>query len=323
MKTIELLSYLRQLDVKLWAEGENLRYSAPRGALTAALRAELVQHKAEILAFLQQAQRALGSTLPPIAPRVRSGDLPLSLAQERLWLLDQFEPENTAYNIPAAVRLVGPLHTAALEQSLAAILQRHEVLRSSFVMVDGQPLQLLTPSLTFTLPVVHLQMLPEAVRLAEVQRLATAESQQRFDLGQVPLVRVKLLQLAEQEHVLLVAMHHIVADGWSLGVFWRELAALYTAFASGKPAPLPALPIQYTDFAAWQREWLQGEVLEAQLAYWTQQLAERSCGTGTAHRPSKADGADLQRGEAISRAPQAPWRKRCRRSVSGRAVHCS
>jgi hypothetical protein len=139
VKIIELLSYLRELDVNLWAEGENLRYSAPRGALTSALRAELAVHKADIPSFLQLAQRAVGTTLRPIAPRLRSEDLPLSPAQERLWFLDQFEPENTAYNIPGAVRLTGQLNTAALEQSLAAILRRHEALRSSFAMVDGQP----------------------------------------------------------------------------------------------------------------------------------------------------------------------------------------
>jgi hypothetical protein len=120
--------------------------------------------------------------------------------------------------------------------------------------------------------VVNLQTLPEAVRQVEIQRLATEESQQRFDLGQAPLVRARLLRLAETEHVLLLTMHHIVADGWSYGVFWRELAALYSAFADGKPTPLPALPIQYVDFAVWQQEWLQGEVLEAQLSYWKQQL---------------------------------------------------
>jgi hypothetical protein len=269
----ELLSYLRELDVQLWAEGENLRYSAPRGTLTPALRAELGQHKAAVLAFLHQAERALGSTPPPIVPRERSGELPLSPAQERLWFLDQFEPEDTAYNIPAAMRLTGRLNAAALEQSLATILQRHEALRSAFPVVDGQPRQRLEPSPTLTLPVVDLQPLPEAVQQAEVQRLATAESQQRFDLTQAPLVRVRLLRLAETEHVLLLTMHHIVADGWSLGVFWRELAALYSAYTSGNPVPLPALPIQYADFAAWQREWLQGQVLEAQLSYWKQQLA--------------------------------------------------
>ncbi len=268
-----LLSRLRGLDVKLWADGDRVRYSAPRGALTPALRAELAEHKADILAFLREVQLSMCPTLPPILPRARSAELPLSLAQERLWFLDQFEPENTAYNTPGAVRLTGRLHTAALEQSLGTILQRHEALRSSFTVVDGRPRQSITRGPTLMLPVVDLQTLPEAGREAEVQRQATEESQQRFDLGQAPLMRAKLLRLAEMEHVLLLTMHHIVADGWSHGVFWHELEVLYNAFVSGQPAPLPALPIQYVDFAAWQREWLQGDLLDAQVSYWKKHLA--------------------------------------------------
>jgi aspartate racemase len=266
------LSRLRGLDVKLWADGDRVRYSAPSGTLTPALRAELVEHKADILAFLREVQLTMCSTLPPILPRARSAELPLSLTQERLWFLDQFEPENTAYNTPGAVRLTGRLHTAALERSLGTILQRHEALRSSFTMVDGRPHQIITPCPTLVLPVVDLQTFPDVGREAEVQRQATEESQQRFDLGQAPLIRAKLLRLAEMEHVLLLTMHHIVADGWSHGVFWRELEVLYNAFASGQPALLPAVSIQYADFAAWQREWLQGDLLKAQVSYWKEQL---------------------------------------------------
>jgi TubC N-terminal docking domain/Condensation domain len=145
MKLIELMSHLRELDVKLWAEGDRLHWSAPKGILTPALRAELGRHKADILAFLREAQRAVGSTLPPIAPGSRSEDLPLSLAQERLWFLDQFEPEDTAYNIPAAMRLTGRLNVAALERILSTIVQRHEALRSAFAVVDGHRANALTP----------------------------------------------------------------------------------------------------------------------------------------------------------------------------------
>jgi amino acid adenylation domain-containing protein len=268
-----LLSRLRGLDITLWADGDNVRYSAPRGALTPALRTEMAEHRADILAFLRGLRCATGATLPPIVPRAQSAELPLSLAQERLWFLDQFEPENTAYNTPGALRLTGRLNLTALERSLGAILQRHEVLRSSFTAVDGQPHQTITPSPPVTLPVVDLQTLSGAKLEAEVQRQATEESQRRFDLMKAPLMRAKLLRLAETEHVLLLTMHHIVADGWSHGVFWRELAVLYNAFTSGHPTPWPDLPIQYADFAAWQRQWLQGDLLDAQVSYWREQLA--------------------------------------------------
>jgi NRPS condensation-like uncharacterized protein len=210
---------------------------------------------------------------PPILPVPRDGKLPLSFAQERLWLVDQLEPNNTAYNMPAALRLVGSLNIAALEQSFNEIVRRHEVLRTTFTEVDGQPVQVIAPSLTLKIPVVDLQALPETERDAEVLRLAAKETQLPFDLARGPLLRVTLLKLGLSEHVLLLTMHHIVSDAWSDGVFIRELAALYEAFCAGQPSPLPELSIQYADFAHWQRQWLQGEVLETLLSYWQQQLA--------------------------------------------------
>jgi amino acid adenylation domain-containing protein len=210
---------------------------------------------------------------PPILPVPREGNLPLSFAQERLWLVDRLEPNNTAYNMPAALRLVGSLNIAALEQSFNEIVRRHEVLRTTFTVVDGQPVQVIAPSLTLKLPVVDLQALPETERDAEVLRLAAQETQLPFDLAQGPMLRVTLLKLDLSEHVLLFTMHHIVFDAWSEGVFVRELAALYEAFDAGQPSPLPELSIQYADFAHWQRQWLQGEVLETLLSYWQQQLA--------------------------------------------------
>ena len=197
----------------------------------------------------------------------------LSFAQTRLWFLEQLEPGSSAYNIPAAVRLTGSLHVAVLEKSLNEIVQRHEALRTTFGMVNGEPIQVIAPVLALTLQWVDLRELPEAQQEAEVERLATEEAQQPFDLAMGPLLRAKLLHLGEAEHVLLLTMHHIISDGWSVGVLIRELAALYQAFSTGKPSPLPQLPIQYADFAHWQRQWLQGEVLAAQLSYWEQQLA--------------------------------------------------
>jgi len=198
---------------------------------------------------------------------------PMSFAQQRLWFLDQLEPGSAAYNIPAAIHLTGPLNMAALEQSLNEIVQRHEVLRTTFAIVEGQPVQVIAPTLTLTLPVVDPSNLPETEREAEARRLATEEARRPFDLARGPLLRTTLLRLGEEEHVLLLTMHHTVSDGWSMGVLYRELSALYEALSKGKPSPLPELPIQYADFAVWQRQWLQGGDLEAQLSYWKKQLA--------------------------------------------------
>ena len=210
--------------------------------------------------------------VPPLQPMPRHDPLPLSYAQQRLWFLDQLEPGGAAYNLSIAFRLTGVLDVTALEKSLDAIVRRHEILRTIFPAKDGRPVQVIVPALPLTLLVVDLRGIPDNIREAEVQRRATAEIRQSFDLAQGPLWSVKLLRLADEEHVFLLSMHHIIFDGWSFDVFFRELTALYTAFSTGKPSALPALPLQYSDFALWQRMWLQGAILEAQLTYWKQQL---------------------------------------------------
>ena len=222
-----------------------------------------------------EAARQSGQNLlaPPILPVPRNGDLALSFAQQRLWFFDQLEPGLSAYNIPAAVRLKGPLNLAALERSLNEIVKRHESLRTTFGKVDGRPTQVIAPTLTIHLPVVDLRKLPASKRETEVRRLVTAEAQRPFDLSQGPLLRGTVLRLGDEEHVGLLTMHHIVSDGWSTGILIREMATLYVAFCAGGSSPLPTLPIQYADFAHWQRQWLQGEVLETQIAYWKEQLA--------------------------------------------------
>src|SRR5215213_4758559 len=223
---------------------------------------------------IEQALRQ-GAGIPalPITRVDRDGELPLSFAQQRLWFIDQLAPGGTVYNIPLAVRLSGALNVPALEQTLNEIIRRHEVLRTSFVVVDQQSVQVITPEVSLRLTVQELTRLPESEREAEVIRLADAEVRQPFELSQGPLLRVKLLRLSESEHVVLMTMHHIITDGWSLGVLINEVAVLYRAFAEGGPVPLPELPVQYADFAIWQRERLQGEELERQLSYWRQQLA--------------------------------------------------
>jgi len=278
LNTVEFLSYLRSLDIQVFVDGVSvtpgqsprLRCNAPQGALTPELRDQLRERKAELISFLRQANVIKNTTGTSIVPVSRDATLPLSFAQARLWFLEQLVPGNPFYNVPTAVRLTGSLNIAALEQTFNDIVRRHEALRTTFKMVSGQPVQVIAPKLSVYLPLVDLQ-LPAAAQEIQVQRLATVESQRPFDLVQGPLLRVQLLVLGAAEHVLLLTMHHIVADGWSIGVLMRELGVLYAAKISGQPSPLPDLPIQYADFAYWQRQWLH-EVLYTQLTYWQQQL---------------------------------------------------
>jgi amino acid adenylation domain-containing protein len=209
-----------------------------------------------------------------ITPYRRDCDsLPLSFAQQRLWFLGQLEQGKSIHNIPRAFRLKGLLNLAALKQSLNEIVSRHEALRTNFrTAVDGQPVQVIVPTLKVSLPVVNLQQFSAVRQETEVQQLATDEAKRPFNLEQAPLFRVTLLWLSEEEYVLLLTMHHIIADAWSITVFMQELSLLYEAFSQGKPSPLAELPIQYGDFALWQRQLLQGGCLDVELAYWKQQL---------------------------------------------------
>ncbi|NEP58938.1 MAG: AMP-binding protein, partial [Symploca sp. SIO2G7] len=200
--------------------------------------------------------------------------LPLSFAQERLWFLDRLVPESPAYNIPSLIKLTGILKIAALEQSLKALVKRHETLRTTFSTKDGQPVQVIAPDGSVNIPVVNLGHLRPDEQEIAVQKQVFLEAQKPFDLSNGPLLRVLLFCLSEQEHILFINIHHIIFDGWSLGVFNRELGTLYDAYCLNEPSPLAELPIQYADFAVWQREWLQGEVLESQLSYWKKHLAD-------------------------------------------------
>src|SRR4029453_6743435 len=190
-----------------------------------------------------------------IMPVSREGPLLAAIAQEHFWLFDQLLPGLPLFNIPYIICLRGALNVAVLEQSFDEIIRRHEVLRTTFATIDGQLVQIVAPPWHMTLTVQDLQAFPEVKRAAEIQRLVQDESQHSFSLTQGPLLRGCLLHLDEQEHLLLVMLHHIISDGWSLGVLMHELAILYDAFAAGAPSPLPELPMQYADFAAWQRQW--------------------------------------------------------------------
>ncbi|HEX8905440.1 MAG TPA: condensation domain-containing protein, partial [Longimicrobiaceae bacterium] len=230
--------------------------------------AELSPAKRAVLeARLKGLSRASG-----IARRGPVAEAPLSFAQERFWFLDRVG-QGGIYNLPFPVRLRGAIDAAALERALGEIVRRHEVLRTTFADVEGVPVQRIAPFGGFTLPVEDLTALPEAERQAAAQARSGEECAARFDLEKGPLFRARLLRVSPDDHLLVLCMHHIVTDGWSLGVFFRELWALYSAFRDGRGSPLADLPVQYADYAAWQREQSGGAAEARQLAWWKEQLA--------------------------------------------------
>jgi amino acid adenylation domain-containing protein len=247
-----------------------------RSLFAAATVAEL----AHLIEQLQQQNLTL--TVPPILPRTKDGELPLSFAQQRLWFLDQLQPNSALYNIPMVLRLEGNLNQGVLERSLRSICDRHEVLRTNFVTINGQPTQVIqtsnqlsaVSSICCSLSVVELQHLSLNEQTERTEQLRQTQATQPFDLAKESLIRATLVVLSETEHLLLVCMHHIISDGWSMEVFIHELTTLYNAYAQNQPANLAPLPIQYADFAIWQRQWLQGDVLQSQLNYWQNQLAD-------------------------------------------------
>ncbi|HSS77098.1 MAG TPA: amino acid adenylation domain-containing protein, partial [Thermoanaerobaculia bacterium] len=210
---------------------------------------------------------------PPLVRGVRPRDLPLSFAQQRLWLLDQLAPGNPFYNLFGAMRIEGELRHDVMGKTLREVVRRHETLRTGFGSENGQPVQRIERQVQFVLPLIDLSALPDEQREDRAQQLAAEQWQRPFDLARPSLLRVSLLRLRGAEHALLISMHHIVSDGWSMAVLIGEVARLYAAFALDQPSPLPELPVQYADFALWQRGWLRGEVLERQLTYWRERLA--------------------------------------------------
>uniref|UniRef100_UPI001641D0FB non-ribosomal peptide synthetase n=1 Tax=Burkholderia gladioli TaxID=28095 RepID=UPI001641D0FB len=211
---------------------------------------------------------------PPIALVPRDQPLPLSYAQQRMWFLDQLEPGSAFYNLPAAVRLHGELDAAVLHRTLNEVVRRHEALRTCFVVENEVVRQQISATPNLALPLVDLSMLPEAARQEALHTQLAAQAAAPFDLSTGPLIRALLVRLDAADHVVALSLHHIVSDGWSTGVLVREVAALYTAFSRGEPSPLADLPVQYADYAHWQRAWLTDAVQERQLAYWRTQLAD-------------------------------------------------
>jgi amino acid adenylation domain-containing protein/non-ribosomal peptide synthase protein (TIGR01720 family) len=270
MKPVEeFLFDLCNLEIKLWPDGESLRYTALNGTLTPMLKAEIAERKAEILNFLNKANNPSPSLIQ-VTPRHR--EMPLSFAQQRLWFLNQLEPNSAAYNMPGAVRLQGQLDITALEKTFNEIIRRHEVLRTNFFDLEGQSVARIRAAENAHLTLIDISDLEH--QTAEIAALVEAEGQKPFDLAHDLLIRTTLLKITDTEHILLLTMHHIVSDGWSLEILVREITTLYAAFVNSEPSPLPELEIQYVDFAVWQKQWLQGETLERQLKYWQKQLAD-------------------------------------------------
>lgn len=225
----------------------------------------------ELMLVEKQRSKELSRILPATRNQ-ENHSCALSFAQQRIWLLYLLEPDNPSYNVPFAKRIRGSLDVAALERSLSEITRRHETLRTTFRREEGQLVQIISPPGPVNLVIEDLSALPLSRREAEVARLAAEEARQPFDLSQEPSLRKRLLRLSNDDHVFLLTMHHIICDAWSMSVFTEELGILYHAFSTGRSSPLPELPIQYADYAVWQRQWFQGEALERQLTYWKKQL---------------------------------------------------
>jgi acyl carrier protein len=228
---------------------------------------------AQLAQQVEAAMRAGGNVEEmPLLAVARDRELPLSFAQQRMWFVHQLDHSDPLYNIPFALRLTGRLDLGVLGRALDEIVRRHESLRTTFTLFEGRPAQVIALPARAGLRLIDLGGFGQTEREAETLRLAAEEARTPFDLGRGPLLRATLVRRGEEDHVLLFTMHHIISDGWSLGVLVREVAALYDAFLAGLPSPLEELPLQFADYAYWQREWLQGEVLEGQLAYWRTRL---------------------------------------------------
>lgn len=270
----ELLAYLQQRDIQLWVEGEKLRYNAPKGALTLEIRNELKERKTDLLSFLHRVKTSDSPQFEAIRPAPRTENMfPLSFNQEQLWLEDQLEGNKAIYNLPVGWRMFGPLNIPLLEQSFTEIVRRHEALRTIFPTVQGSPVQKILPPWKIQFPLVDLQHIPQEQRDDEARRLAFEAIERPFDLAEGPLFRGVLFRLEPEAYIFVLSIHHIISDVWSVGILVQELSALYSAYWNSKPSPLPELPIQYVDFASWQRQRLSGKELETQLHFWNQQLA--------------------------------------------------
>jgi hypothetical protein len=220
------------------------------------------------------ANDASGAPMPPLQPTARDGDIPLSFAQQRLWFLHRLDPQSAFYNVPLAVHVRGPLDIAALQHAANTIVARHEALRTRFEIAGDQPVQRIAPAGRVPMPIVSLETVAAPQREAIATRLVRREIARPFDLAVGPVFRITVLRTAPDDHVIVLLLHHIVSDAWSMGVLLSELGAAYTALAAGTAPMLPPLPVQYADFAVWQRQWLTDAVIDQEIAWWREQVAD-------------------------------------------------
>ncbi len=269
--TVEFLSKLRHLNVVLTADGYRLGFSAPAGVMTPELRGELAAHKADLLKLLRDAP--LENQLSRIESAPRDRNLPLSFAQQRLWFLAQMEGVSETYHMPLGLRLKGRLDSTALRRALDRILARHEALRTTFLVIGGDPVQRIASPEDSHFPLIEHDLRQEKNAATELDLLIELEVGARFDFEAGPLIRGRLIRLADDEHVLLITMHHIASDGWSVGLLCNELSALYAAFLRGQEDPLPGFDIQYADYSVWHRRWVESDQVKQQASYWKTALA--------------------------------------------------
>lgn len=273
MSIVELITRLRQQNIRIWVQDNQLAYAAPKGGFPKSLRDELVAHKSEVIEFMTSAceDKRLKYPLTPVS---RDTNLPLSSAQQRLWLLDQTQPDTALYNIVAAVVLNGPLDVTALHKAFAVVVERHEALRTVFPAPDGQPFQKILPTIPVPFSLIDLSALPELIRDMEITWQQNAAAARPFNLATGPLVRFTVLALQPTAHAILLTLHHIIADGWSIKVALNEISTIYQSLAGNRSIPLPPLKIQYADFACWEEQFFEDKALQSQLAYWRSRLAD-------------------------------------------------
>jgi len=269
MTTIQFLNHLRALNIRIWLEGEKIRFRAPADNFTDKIKSELTARKAELMKLLRQKQ----SVEDPILARAdREAPIPLTFAQQRLWFLDQLHPGVPAYNVYDAIEITRELDIGALRRAVNELFRRHELLRTSFPAVDGVPIQRIAPPTEVPLRFVDLSGLTEDKRQAEAEKMTLEEAKAPFDLANGPLLRISLIKLETARYLWLLSIHHIISDDWSKKLLNQELEVLYEAYSTDRPSPLPELPIQWADFAVWQHRWLSGEVLDSHVEYWARQL---------------------------------------------------
>ncbi len=268
----ELLSALRAKGVRLRLDGTELVCDIPAGVLTNDLRAAIARHKADIIQLLDHGTPSSETLIPRIS---RAINPPMSFAQQRLWYLDQLEPNSAAYNLPAAFRITGTLDLVVLRRAIQALIDRHEALRATLTVSGDQPVQVIAVDQPIEIPIRRLESEGTDDREEAIARAVRSVAAESFDLAAGPLFRARVLIVDEAEHVLILVAHHAVFDGWSLDIFMKELGALYDAFAKGMPSPLPDLRVQYADYSAWERERMNAGALDGELAYWRELLGGR------------------------------------------------